>query len=78
VTDPDSKPSALPASQSDPSVYKAILAIGVMGSQEDVARFTALWITDAERRAQQIAAKLFHGRVQLLPLPESDELGRHN
>jgi len=44
-----------------------------MGSEEDVTRFTALWIADAERRAQQISAKIFKGRIQLLPLPERDE-----
>jgi hypothetical protein len=52
--------------------YKCIIAIGVMGEKEDVARFTALWITDSERRAHRINERLFSNRLLLLPLPEVD------
>ena len=65
MTEQDSKSSSEPSSQ--PNVYKAIIAIGVMGDQEDVERFTALWITDCEKRAHKVAAIT---KVQLLPLPE--------
>lgn len=54
------------------SIFKAIIAIGVMGEREDVARFTALWITDSERRAHRINQVAFDGKLQLLPLPEGD------
>jgi hypothetical protein len=50
--------------------FKVIIALGVMGEKEDVARFTALWITDSERRAHRINEKIFEGKLQLLPLPE--------
>jgi hypothetical protein len=53
-------------------IYKAIIAIGVMGDEEDVARFTALWIKDSERRAHRIVEKL-NIPVQLLPLPEETD-----
>jgi len=54
-------------------VYKAIIAIGVMGPQEEVVRFTALWIEDSERRAHRINQVAFDGRLQLLPLPEVND-----
>ena len=50
--------------------YKAIIAIGVVGEEEDVTRFIALWVADAERRAHRINGVAFEGRLQLLPLPE--------
>jgi hypothetical protein len=68
--DQDSSSSMPPAS--DAGHFKAIIAIGIMGEREDVARFTALWITDSERRAHRINEKLFHNRLLLLPLPEVD------
>jgi len=68
VTLEDSNSSDSQASGSH--VYKAIIAIGVMGSEEDVTRFTALWIADSERRAHRINAIAFDNRLQLLPLPE--------
>jgi len=57
---------------SDVGHYKAIIAIGIMGNRDDVARFTALWMTDSERRAHRINQVAFEGRLQLLPLPEVD------
>jgi hypothetical protein len=54
----------------EPSIFKAIIAIGIMGGKEDVTRFTALWIADSERRAHRINQIAFDGRLQLLPLPE--------
>ena len=62
--------SSLDSQASGSHVYKAIIAIGVMGSEEDVTRFTALWIADSERRAHRINAIAFDNRLQLLPLPE--------
>ena len=53
------------------SVHKLIIAIGVMGSEEDVAQFAAHWIADSERRAHRIAEHL-GSKVQLLPLPEEN------
>jgi len=41
-----------------------------MGDPEDVARFTALWIADSERRAHRINEVAFFSKLQLLPLPE--------
>lgn len=52
--------------------FKAIIAIGIMGEREDVARFTALWITDSERRAHRINERVFNNSLVLLPLPEVD------
>ena len=45
----DSDSSPTPASGA--SLFKAIIAIGLMGDQEDVERFVALWIIDSEKRA---------------------------
>jgi hypothetical protein len=70
VTDQDESSSMLPAS--DAGHYKLIIAIGVMGNKEEVARFAALWITDSERRAHQINDRIFKGSLLLLPLPEVD------
>jgi hypothetical protein len=66
----DSDSSPTPASSA--GVYKAIIAIGIMGEKEDVARFVALWITDSEKRAHQINDRVFKGSLVLLPLPEAD------
>lgn len=63
--------SSLSPSSADAHVYKAIIAIGVVGTEDDVARFTALWIADSEKRAHQIA-NTFGGLVRVLPLPEDD------
>ena len=68
MTEEDS--SSLPLPASNLHVYKAIIAIGVMGTADDVTRFTALWIADSERRAHRINAIAFDNRLQLLPLPE--------
>jgi hypothetical protein len=59
-----------------PGVYKAIIAIGVMGEEEDVARFIALWMMDSERRAHRINHVAFDDRLQLLPLPEDNTNGK--
>jgi hypothetical protein len=59
--------------KSNVGLYKAIIAIGVMGGEDDVTRFIALWIADSERRAHRINDKLFQGRLQLLPLPEGND-----
>jgi hypothetical protein len=67
--------SSLPPASSA-GVYKAIIAIGIMGEQEDVARFVALWITDSEKRAHQINDRVFSGSLVLLPLPEAEFDGR--
>ena len=67
--------SSSDAQASSPHVYKAIIAIGVMGTEEDVTRFTALWIQDSERRAHRINVVAFDGRLQLLPLPEGGNNG---
>lgn len=75
MTDQESKSSteqASPAGSSEPSIFKAIIAIGVMGEDEDVERFTALWVIDSERRAHRIVEKLGIP-VQLLPLPEETD-----
>lgn len=68
MTDQDSSYSEPPTSGA--GHYKAIIAIGIMGEREEVARFTALWILDSERRAHRINEKLFHNSLVLLPLPE--------
>jgi hypothetical protein len=70
VTEQESSSSSEPSSSL--AVFKAIIAIGVMGTEEDAARFTALWITDSNLRAHRIAEKIMKGRVQLLPLPETE------
>jgi hypothetical protein len=43
-----------------------------MGDREDVARFTALWISDSEKRAHRINELIFHSSLVLLPLPEAE------
>lgn len=63
--------SSFEAQESDIGHYKAIIAIGVMGTVDDVTRFTALWVSDSERRAHRINAVAFDGRLTLLPLPET-------
>lgn len=70
MSEMESNSSSEPASSSSPKHYKAIIAIGVIGEEEVVEEFVALWIHDAERRAHRIVDKLFDGRVTLLPLPE--------
>jgi len=67
----DSDSSPTPASSA--GLYKAIIAIGVMGKQEDVERFVALWIIDSEKRAHQINERVFHNTLTLLPLPEDTD-----
>lgn len=67
MSEMESSSSSEPGSSSQ---YKAIIAIGVIGTEEDVTRFIALWVTDAEKRAHRINDGLFAGRLQLLPLPE--------
>lgn len=71
MSEMESSSSSEPASSS-PKIYKAIIAIGIAGEEEDVTRFVSLWIHDAERRAHRINEKLFAGSLQLLPLPETD------
>lgn len=70
MTDEDS--SSYSVQPSDVGHYKAIIAIGLLGSADDVSRFTALWVADSERRAHRINERLFRGRLTLLPLPEVD------
>lgn len=77
MTDQESNSSEMPDLLSPPSatsaaVYKAIIAIGVSGEEEDVARFVALWIADAEARAHKIVFRL-KIPVILLPLPEATD-----
>jgi hypothetical protein len=59
-----------PTQASGASHFKCIIAIGVVGSEEDVARFAALWIMDSEKRAHSINNVVFKDRLTLLPLPE--------
>lgn len=61
-----------PEPASSPKHYKAIIAIGIDGTEEDVQKFTALWATDAERRAHKINDGILGGRLTLLPLPENE------
>lgn len=62
-----------PLTRLEPRHYKAIIAIGVIGTEEDVTRFIALWIADSEHRAHRINTKLFRDRLTLLPLPEDND-----
>ena len=64
--------SSSPPPESTAGHYKVVIAIGVMGTQEDVTRFTALWIRDSENRAHKINERIFHNKLLLLPLPEVD------
>jgi hypothetical protein len=56
--------------ESGPSVFKAIVAIGLMGPQDDVERFVAMWVTQCERRAHLLQSSF--PAVNLLPLPEDE------
>ena len=71
MTEQDSSSSSEPVSTT--GHYKCIIAIGVIGTQEDVARFAALWVLDSERRAHRINQIAFDGRLTLLPLPEETD-----
>ena len=46
-------------------------AVGVVGSEEDCARFMEIMIADFNRRCGRCAATIFKGRVQLLPVEET-------
>lgn len=47
-----------------------VVAVGIVGEQEDLDRFMALMTADFGNRCQRAAEKIFMGRVQILDLPE--------
>lgn len=51
--------------------FNLIVGIGVLGEEEDVVRFSALWIADCERRAHRIVEKLSLP-ITLVPAQEND------
>lgn len=71
-----SEEQSSPPTTSDPEthVYKAIIAMGVVGDAETVPHFIALWLGKSEALAQLLAKRSdFDGKIQLLPLPEDPE-----
>lgn len=75
MTDQESSSSQEPSSppSTSPRVFKAIIALGVMGYQDDVLEFISLWVSKSEALAQLMASRgMFDGKIQLLPIPEDD------
>lgn len=60
--------------ESGPKVYKAIIAIGIMGPSDDVERFVAQWIYQSERLAHRIQQQASFSTITLLPLPEDAQV----
>lgn len=76
MTDQESSSSDLPASTSESSSthrYTLLAAVGIMGTEEDCARFRDLMVADFENRCKRANDKIFQGRITLLPVEETIE-----
>lgn len=47
-----------------------VVAVGIAGPKVDLDNFAEVMVRDFERRCNKLARQVYHGRVQVLPLPE--------
>jgi hypothetical protein len=50
-----------------------VVAIGVVGEEEDLKKFVEVMRADFERRSHMAAREIFHDRIEILPIPPVED-----
>jgi hypothetical protein len=79
VTQEDSNSSEKPTSPpTSVRRFTVVVAVGVVGTEEDVASFRDIMVADFNARCRRAAEKLFPYRIDLLPVEETMSLQEEN